>query len=203
MIDLRNITFTRSLVFGAALLAGTALSAAAMASPSSGGGGHDDDAPKFVFGAPGDAHDIDRTIKLNAFEMGFDPAVMNVKDGETIRFVVTNTGDVIHEFAIDTVEGQAAHRVEMEELMDAVEEELAEGGHDEEKEAGEEAGHDDEEKAGEAHDDPNAIVLAAGETKELIWKFAKADNLEFACNVPGHYEAGMKGDFKFEAAPGA
>ncbi len=47
------------------------------------------------------------------------------------------------------------------------------------------------------HDDPNAVMVHPGETKELIWTFAEAENVEFGCNVPGHYEAGMKGTFNF------
>ena len=42
-------------------------------------------------------------------------------------------------------------------------------------------------------DDANAVFLKAGETRELVWRFGKAGRIEFACNVPGHYEAGMKG----------
>jgi uncharacterized cupredoxin-like copper-binding protein len=47
------------------------------------------------------------------------------------------------------------------------------------------------------HDDPNAVMVQPGETKELIWTFTKTENVEFGCNVPGHYEAGMKGTFNF------
>jgi uncharacterized cupredoxin-like copper-binding protein len=43
------------------------------------------------------------------------------------------------------------------------------------------------------HEEPNAVYLKPGETKELLWRFAKTNELEFACNVPGHYESGMKG----------
>jgi uncharacterized cupredoxin-like copper-binding protein len=43
------------------------------------------------------------------------------------------------------------------------------------------------------HDDPNAKRLAVGERGELIWKFTKAGEFEFACLIPGHYEAGMHG----------
>ena len=46
------------------------------------------------------------------------------------------------------------------------------------------------------HDDPNSVLLRPGETKELIWRFAGGMTLEFACNVPGHYEAGMVGELK-------
>jgi uncharacterized cupredoxin-like copper-binding protein len=49
------------------------------------------------------------------------------------------------------------------------------------------------------HDDPNSVLLNPGETKELVWKFSEAIvGLEFACNVPGHYQAGMVGRFRVE-----
>ena len=48
------------------------------------------------------------------------------------------------------------------------------------------------------HDDPNSILLEPGETKELIWTFDKAQSLQFACNVPDHYEAGMQGRIEIE-----
>ena len=47
------------------------------------------------------------------------------------------------------------------------------------------------------HDDPNSVLLNPGETKELVWRFSGRDQqLEFACNVPGHYQAGMVGQFR-------
>ena len=60
----------------------------------------------------------------------------------------------------------------------------------------------------EQHDDPNAIVVKPGETKELTWRFTRAGKLEFDCNVPGHYEADMAGTIsllspqRHRAAPG-
>ncbi len=47
------------------------------------------------------------------------------------------------------------------------------------------------------HDDPNSVLVAPGETKELVWRFTKAVELEFACNIPGHYESGMVGKVDF------
>ena len=44
-----------------------------------------------------------------------------------------------------------------------------------------------------AHDDPNSVLLEPGKQDEVIWKFTKAMDLEFACNVPGHYDSGMMG----------
>ena len=48
------------------------------------------------------------------------------------------------------------------------------------------------------HDDPNSVLLEPGKSGEIIWKFTKATELEFACNVPGHYDAGMMGRFHFK-----
>ena len=47
------------------------------------------------------------------------------------------------------------------------------------------------------HDGPNSMLVEPGETKELIWKFSTAADLEFACTVPGHDQAGMVGDIRF------
>lgn len=48
------------------------------------------------------------------------------------------------------------------------------------------------------HNDPNSVLLEPGKTGEVVWTFPhKADvTLQFACNVPGHREAGMVGDFQ-------
>jgi uncharacterized cupredoxin-like copper-binding protein len=43
------------------------------------------------------------------------------------------------------------------------------------------------------HDDSNGKRLAISEHRELLWRFTKAGEFEFACLIPGHYEAGMHG----------
>jgi uncharacterized cupredoxin-like copper-binding protein len=48
------------------------------------------------------------------------------------------------------------------------------------------------------HDDPNSVLLEPGKSAEVIWKFSTNAKLEFACNVPGHYEAGMVGRFRIK-----
>jgi uncharacterized cupredoxin-like copper-binding protein len=48
------------------------------------------------------------------------------------------------------------------------------------------------------HDDPNSVLLEPGQRQEVIWKFSDNSNIEFACNVPGHYQAGMYGDVKVQ-----
>lgn len=49
---------------------------------------------------------------------------------------------------------------------------------------------------GMEHNDPNSVLIEPGATKELIWTFSKSTGLEFACNVPGHYQSGMVGQFE-------
>jgi len=150
-------------VLGTAFLAA---SLAAAASPGHGDGGGDG----FVGGKPGNPEDVDRTVRIDAAGLEYSRDHLRVRAGETVRFVITNTGDVLHDFTIGTPEAHRAHQKEMQEMM----------------RSGNMAGHDD----------GNAVMLEPGETKELVWTFAEAENLEFACNVPGHYEAGMKGEIR-------
>ena len=46
------------------------------------------------------------------------------------------------------------------------------------------------------HDDPNSVRLEEGKNGEVIWTFSNGGKFEFACLIPGHYEAGMKGAIK-------
>lgn len=133
-----------------------------------------------AFGQPGEASEVDRTIEIEATDgMMFDVSSIDVRDGETIRFIIRNVGSIDHDFTIGPPDVQAAHRQEMTQMAQAG------------------SSHDDMHGAVPPHDDPNAVMVHPGETKELIWTFARADNVEFGCNVPGHYEAGMKGTFNF------
>jgi uncharacterized cupredoxin-like copper-binding protein len=114
-------------------------------------------------GEPADPSEATRTIEVEAFDMAFDPDRIEVEAGEVVRFVVTNTGEAVHEFVLGDAAMQAEHAHQM-----------ADDGH--------------------AHDDPNAISLAPGETKELTWRFGEAGTVEYGCHEPGHYEAGMHGE---------
>lgn len=125
-------------------------------------------ASEFRFGEPGKAAKVDRTVKVTMREMSFKPTSLKVKVGETIRFIVTNTSEIDHDFTIGDIAAQTEHREEMAKAA----------------ETGGEMEHGD---------DPNAITVKAGQSGELIWRFTRVGSLEFDCNIPGHYEAGMKG----------
>ncbi len=121
-------------------------------------------------GRPGKADNVDRTIEVSMKDsMRFNPEQIDVKAGETVRFVVTNDGKIPHEMVIGTVEEMKEHAVMMRANPTM------------------------------KHSEPNMITLAPGQHAELIWQFGKSGSaVDFACLVPGHLEAGMKGKFDVE-----
>ena len=42
-----------------------------------------------------------------------------------------------------------------------------------------------------AHSHSNSVLLSPGEKGQIIWKFSNSEDIEVACNVPGHYDVGM------------
>lgn len=123
-------------------------------------GGHDEAA----YGKPGDPAKVTRTINVEMNDsMRFKPATINVKRGETIKFVLKNTGKLEHEFVL----GEAKSLKEHAELMRKFPE--------------------------MEHAEPNQIEVEPGQSGELVWQFSKPGKFDFACLIPGHFEAGMKG----------
>jgi uncharacterized cupredoxin-like copper-binding protein len=151
----------------------------ALATPALSSGTHSD-GHGLAFGKPGDAHHVDRTVEIDLTDNAYNLAALTVRSGETIRFSLTNSGDFVHEFNIGTVKMHGDHQGEMAMMM---ENGMMTADH-----------YDSTMKM---HDDPNSIILNPGDTAELIWTFKKAHNLQFACNIPGHYESGMVGDIRF------
>lgn len=147
------------------------------------GGGHNENA---TIGKPGKASEVSRTVTVTMTDNRYTPENLAVKQGETIRFVLKNDGELVHEFNIGTAE---MHKVHQEEMMTMVEHGVLE--HDKinhsmmKMDMG--GGKTME------HNDPNSALLEPKKSGEIIWKFGKTGNLEFACNVPGHYDAGMVG----------
>jgi uncharacterized cupredoxin-like copper-binding protein len=131
----------------------------------------------FSFGVPGKPAAVDRTIRIKALDMSFDPPAVEVRPDETVRFVVTNVSAVDHDFTLGDSKTQQEHRKEMAAMTDMA--------------------------AAHAHKDPNAVFLEGRATKELVWRFGKPGQIEFGCNVPGHYEAGMKGNHHDQMTVGA
>ncbi len=192
---MRSVPIKAVFAFVAATTLATAGPALAAGSHAGGHGaepqGHGH-AHAMKFGAPGKAGEVDRTIEIVMGDNFFEPESFSVRPGETIRFVVVNAGDFLHEFNIGTATMHAAHQEEMLTMMEQGTMTPTGLNHDAMTMHGRTS-----DMHGAAHDDPNSVLLEPGETKELVWRFAAASDLEFACNVPGHYEAGMRGDVDF------
>lgn len=118
----------------------------------------------FSVGEPGKGIP-DRSISVSmrdTMRFVFDPDLDEIKHGETIEFRVRNDGQIQHEFSIGNAEDQVKHAIMMQKMPDM------------------------------KHIDPNTVSLAPGESAKLSWKFMGQDTVVFACNIPGHFEAGMK-----------
>ncbi|EHA16232.1 plastocyanin/azurin family copper-binding protein [Halomonas sp. HAL1] len=126
--------------------------------------------------------DVDRTITLDAGDMWFDPETLEMAAGEIVKFEITNTGNLEHEFVIGSKEAQEEHRQMMLNMANG-------GGHDMSN-MSHGGGHD------MASMDMAGVTIAPGETGTLLWSVPdNVNELEYACNIPGHYESGMYGNF--------
>ncbi len=177
----------RSAFFAAAMT----LSATAFAAGShSDGHGHGQGA---VIGEPGQASEATRTISVEMHDNYYEPEAIEVQPGQTVRFVVENKGNLVHEFNLGTPEMHESHQKEM---MMMVEHGVIQGGKLNHDMMSMDMGSGHTMK----HDDPNSVLLEPGASREVVWKFSETANLEFACNVPGHYQAGMYGEVRFNKA---
>lgn len=122
----------------------------------------------FPAGAPGDPKAPARTVEVTMSEtdsgMTFSPALLDIRPGEQVRFVLRNNGQLQHEFVLGTKAANAEHAKMMAEMPDM------------------------------KHSDANAVTVAPGQSATLLWRFPKKGDFEFACLIPGHYEAGMHGE---------
>ncbi|MDZ7890546.1 MAG: cupredoxin family protein [Rhodoferax sp.] len=131
-----------------------------------GGHGHGTEA----IGKPGVAAKATRTVQIDMTDnMRFTPDTVTVRRGETVRFVVKNSGKLKHEFNLGTEKDLREHYEMMKKFPEM------------------------------EHDEPNIASVEPGQTGEVIWQFTKAGTVNFACLHPGHYEAGMKGAVKVGA----
>lgn len=142
-------------------------------------------------GSPADAADATLTKEIILYDNFYEPESITIQAGDIVRFIVKNEGRLVHEFNIGTADMHAAHADEM--LMMVKHGVLFPDRIDHEKMA---AGGDDGHSM--KHDDPNSILLEPNQNGEIVWKFSQDVKLEFACNIPGHYQAGMVGDFKWK-----
>jgi uncharacterized cupredoxin-like copper-binding protein len=183
MFNTKNIIKSIAIsTFSATLLLGTAQTWAA--GVHGGGGGQSS------IGTAGKAASVTRNINIKMMDNFFEPKEISVKEGETIRFIVKNAGELVHEFNIGTTAIHGAHEKEMEMMVEHGALEPDKINHAKMKMdmgGGKTMGHSD----------PNSVLLEPEKSGEVIWKFSEASKIEFACNVPGHYDAGMTGAIRF------
>lgn len=122
------------------------------------------------WGIGGHSNAVKRTVEIRMTDnMRFTPDFVEVKQGETIRFVHVNSGKVMHEFVLGTKKELDEHAALMKKFPNM------------------------------EHDEPYMAHVAAGKKGEIVWNFNKVGEFDFACLLPGHYEAGMVGKIKVVA----
>jgi uncharacterized cupredoxin-like copper-binding protein len=116
------------------------------------------------WGIAGDTKAATRTLNFTmGDDMRFRPAQVQVREGETVRIVVKNAGRAMHEFVLGTPAELAEHAALRKK-------------------------HPNME-----HDEPYMAHVPPGQTGSIVWTFNRAGSFDFACLIPGHFDAGMKG----------
>ncbi len=128
---------------------------------------HGDEAGSGTDGSPGSPAEVNRIVRIEALDRRFNVKQIEVQSGETIKFLITSKSSIPHEFVIASHGEHLEHRKMMQQMPDM-----------------------------KMDEEPNAVTIEPGETKELIWRFGKDQDVEFACDIPGHAEQGMAGKFR-------
>ena len=112
------------------------------------------------------ADDATRTVEIDMVDNAFEPATLEVEQGETVRFLFSNTGEVAHDAFIGDADAQEEHETELRV--------------------------DDDEHGGHGSDSDDAVTVEPADTAELTYTFDEAGAIEVGCHQEGHYEGGMK-----------
>jgi uncharacterized cupredoxin-like copper-binding protein len=161
-----GLSISRRRTVSAALILATGLLVAAC-----GGSGNSSDATAAAGGGPGDPAKATRTVEIKAGDdLRFQPSQVQAKVGETITFRVVNVANIEHDFVLGDEKAQSDHEKEMQQMSSDPNHNMAAMG-----------------------DEPNAVHIPPGGTKDITWTFAKAGTVIYGCHEPGHYASGMKG----------
>ena len=141
-------------------------------------------------GKIGDKKDVRKVVRVSMYDNYFKPSSIKVKKGQTVKFIIENKGEFVHEFNIGTREQHIKHQpemammtemgvlfpdyIDMDQMMKMA-----------------------KMNPSMKHDHGNSVLLEPGKSGEIIWEFGDITELEVACNVPGHYEDGMVNKIKF------
>lgn len=117
-----------------------------------------------TFGHEGDPNKVSRTVSVDMSDrMRFAPDVISIRQGETVRFVLKNSGKVMHEMVLGTMQELKEHA----EIM--------------------------KKHPGMEHDEAYMAHVAPGKTGRIVWQFTKPGEFFYGCLIPGHFESGMIG----------
>lgn len=156
---MKPTTLLSSSALAASLLAGAA--AAHDAKSEHHGHAAASEAP---YGRSADQAQAKRTIAIDmSDQLRFTPAQVSVQKGEVVRFVVKNSGKLMHEFVLGTLPELKEHAQMMQK------------------------------DPGMAHDAPHMAHVAPGKSRSITWQFTESGEFYYGCLVPGHFEAGMLG----------
>ena len=135
-------------------------------------------------GSKGNETDVTRVIKVVMYDNYYEPSSFKIKEGETVKFEVENAGMLVHEFNIANKMMHMKHQPEMIKMAEngillafSIDKEKMKKMAKMDKSMG--------------HSHSNSVLLEPKQKGDIIWKFDNAVKVEVACNVPGHYQAGM------------
>lgn len=125
-----------------------------------------------AWGIAGDARAVMRTIEVAMTDnMRFTPDRIEVRQGETVKLVVKNGGKMLHELVLGTKQALDSHAQMMVKFP------------------------------GMEHDEPHMVHVKPAKSEPLVWNFNRAGEFQFACLIPGHYQAGMVGTVVVRPSP--
>jgi uncharacterized cupredoxin-like copper-binding protein len=121
-------------------------------------------AEQMPFGIAGDPKKVSRTIDVDAHDtFRFSPDKLAIKRGDTIRFVMHNKGNVMHEMVIGTMADLKEHAELMKKFPDM------------------------------EHEEAHMAHVGPGKSGDIVWQFNRPGTFYFACLIAGHFEGGMVG----------
>ena len=116
------------------------------------------------FGREGDPRKVKRVIRIEMSDtMRYFPAELRVKRGDTVRFMLKNTGKMPHEMVIGSMDELKRRAALVKKEGDA------------------------------ALNGAPAARVAPGASARLVWQFTRPGEYYYGCLVPGHFDAGMIG----------
>ena len=126
------------------------------------------------WGIAGNAKAGMRSITITMTDnMRITPDRIDVRQGETVKIVLKNSGKMLHEFVLGTKKELEEHAALMLKFPTM------------------------------EHDEPYMAHVPVGKTGQIIWTFNRAGDFDFACLIAGHYQAGMVGKVTVAARAGS